>query len=203
MAQPVLVAHFERRSELAPIVRAALEVDIVYVSLPEKPAGGRHTLQLWVGPELVCSVSAEMVGSGRPGGEYPLRVRPLEEAQRIELEALAARPAEVRSSGSIPVARPRRVSVRQEEPAASPSGPNDDPDVRPRRSSVRRASQEMEAARASRTPSVRSEATSEDRTLASRAAPPNPPAPAGSPCGRGNHGVWAGVLPKPRRAQRN
>jgi tRNA A-37 threonylcarbamoyl transferase component Bud32 len=151
VAPPVLVARFERRSELAPIVRAALDVDIVYVALPSPPAAGRHTLQLWVGAELVCAVVAEMVGSGR-AGEYPLRMRLLEEAQRAELETMAARPTETRASASIPAARPRRTSVRQEEPAAPPSGPSDDPDVRPRRTSA----------------SPRSEATTEDRTLASR-----------------------------------
>jgi len=116
----VLVARFVGRSELAPIVRAAIDVDIVYVALPESPPTGRSRLQLFVGDELVASVSAELVGSGR-GGEYPLRVCLLDPAHAVELEPLAARsspPAgiEVRhGSGAMPAVgpRPSRRSVRE------------------------------------------------------------------------------------------
>ena len=55
----VLVARFERRSALAPIVRAALDVDVVYVALPEAPPAGRNVLQLYVADELVAAVSAD------------------------------------------------------------------------------------------------------------------------------------------------
>jgi serine/threonine-protein kinase len=86
----VLVARFERRSEVAPVVRAALDVDIVYVALPAPPPAGRQTLQLFVGDELVAAVSAELVGSGR-GGEYPLRMRLIDPAHAPELAQLAER----------------------------------------------------------------------------------------------------------------
>jgi hypothetical protein len=90
MASPVLVARYASRNELAPIVRAALEEDIVYIALPSQPPAGRHVLQLWVGPGLMGAVSAELVGSGR-GGEYPLRLRPIDRTHVPELEALLNR----------------------------------------------------------------------------------------------------------------
>jgi serine/threonine protein kinase len=83
----VLVARFVGRSGVVPIVRAALDVDIVYVALPEPPPAGRSTLQLFVGDELVGAVSAEVVGSGRDG-EYPLRVRLLDQTHAVELGRL-------------------------------------------------------------------------------------------------------------------
>jgi serine/threonine-protein kinase len=70
-----------------PVLRAALDDDIVYVPLPEAPAPGRQVLQLYVGDELVAAVIAEIVGSGRDC-EYPLRVRLLDPAHRTELERL-------------------------------------------------------------------------------------------------------------------
>ena len=77
MAAPVLVARYATKNDLAPIVRAALDEDIVYIALATPPPAGRNTLQLWVGPGLMAAVTAELVGSGR-GGEYPLRLRPLD-----------------------------------------------------------------------------------------------------------------------------
>jgi tRNA A-37 threonylcarbamoyl transferase component Bud32 len=111
----VLVARFQGRSEIAPIVRAAIDVDIVYVALPESPPGGRHTLQLFVGDELVASVSAELVGSGR-SGEYPLRVRLLDPAHARELEPLARRSNPPASADGVPSVgpRPSRKSIREE-----------------------------------------------------------------------------------------
>lgn len=84
---PVLVTQFVRRSEASPVLRAALGVDIVYVPLAAPPDCGRCTLQLWVGNELLISLAAELVGSGR-NGSYPLRVRPLDPAHVPALEAL-------------------------------------------------------------------------------------------------------------------
>ncbi len=83
--------RFEGRSGLSPIVRAALDVDIVYVPLSQPPPGGRNTLQLFVGDELVAAVSAELVGSGRDGA-YPLRLRLLDQAHAMALAALLDRP---------------------------------------------------------------------------------------------------------------
>jgi tRNA A-37 threonylcarbamoyl transferase component Bud32 len=83
----VLVARFVGRSGVAPIVRAALDVDIVYVALAEPPPAGRNTLQLFVGDTLVGALSAELVGSGRDG-EYPLRLRLLDPAHAVELGRL-------------------------------------------------------------------------------------------------------------------
>jgi serine/threonine protein kinase len=86
-----LIARFEeaRRAQIAPIVRAALNGEIVHVPLAEPPPGGRSVLQLFVGTELVAAVGAELVGSGRDG-EYPLRLRLLDEAHAPELQRLVA-----------------------------------------------------------------------------------------------------------------
>jgi len=89
LVSSALVARLERPADVVPIVRAALDVDVVYVALREPPAPGRHTLQLWVAESLVAALLAEVVGSGRDG-EYPLRLRPLDPAHVAELEALAA-----------------------------------------------------------------------------------------------------------------
>jgi serine/threonine-protein kinase len=99
----VLVVRFENRPEIGPIVRAAIDVDIVYVALPVAPPSGRSTLHLYVGDELVAALSAEPVGSGRDGA-YPLRVRLIDPAHADELEHYA------RGSSSNPpaVARPSR-----------------------------------------------------------------------------------------------
>jgi tRNA A-37 threonylcarbamoyl transferase component Bud32 len=123
VSEPVLAARFERRSDISAIARAALEVDIVYVALPEAPSPGRHVLQLFVGDELVASVSAELVGSGRDG-EFPLRIRLLDPGHRGAVEALAQ--SAPRAQPSMPVSgpRPRRVSVRLDSnppPAPEPS----------------------------------------------------------------------------------
>jgi tRNA A-37 threonylcarbamoyl transferase component Bud32 len=103
----VLVARFEVRSAVAPIVRAALEIDIVYVPLAQAPPSGRQVLQLFVGDELVAAVVAELVGSGRDGA-YPLRVRLLDPAHRPELERLSGGPS-LPPPG--PVARSREPKV--------------------------------------------------------------------------------------------
>jgi tRNA A-37 threonylcarbamoyl transferase component Bud32 len=113
-SDPVLSARFERRSDLVAIARAALDVDIVYVALASAPGAGRHTLQLFVGDDLVTRVSAELVGSGRDG-EYPLRMRVLDGEARAELEALAERAIKPSTAGPLP----RRTSLavpREPEP---------------------------------------------------------------------------------------
>jgi hypothetical protein len=85
----VLLARFDVASQVAPVVRAALNGDIIYVALAESPPAGRNVLQLFVGGVLTGAVSAELVGSGREG-EYPLRLRLLDEAHASELQRLAA-----------------------------------------------------------------------------------------------------------------
>jgi len=142
----VLVARFARRSEVAPIVRAALDVDIVYVSLAQPPPAGRNTLQLFVGDELVGAVAAELVGSGRDGA-YPLRVSLLDPAHAAELTQLADRTSHApMSTSSAPSSR-----------ASMPTGP------RPRRSN-----REMGAVKA---PSNAPDSfAAEDSTLTSRVA---------------------------------
>ena len=94
------------------MVRAAIDVDIVYVALPAPPPPGRHTLRLFVGEDLVASLEAELVGSGRDG-EYPLRVRLQDPALAGELERFAQV-----SSGAPPVARPSRNPPQPPEPDA-------------------------------------------------------------------------------------
>jgi tRNA A-37 threonylcarbamoyl transferase component Bud32 len=84
----VLFARFEKRLEVAPIARAAIDGEIVYVALAQAPGAGRHELTLYAGDEVVGVVSAELVGSGRDG-HYPLRMRLLDEAHAVELERLA------------------------------------------------------------------------------------------------------------------
>ena len=120
----VLVARFESGQEIGPIARAALDVDIVYVALVESPPSGRHTLQLYVGDDLVASLSAEPVGSGR-AGEYPLRMGLLDPSHAAALERLATRrslpPAGTagRPGGSTAPAagpRPSRKSIREASP---------------------------------------------------------------------------------------
>ena len=152
----VLVARFEKRSGLAPVLRAALAVDTVYVALAEAPPAGRNTLQLFLGDELVAAVVAELVGSGRDG-EYPLRVRLLDPGHAVELRRLlasgAAPPAAGPPSGSMPAAgpRPSRKSIREPAPDA------------------RDLEEDTLASRA------------EDRTLASRAPLRAPSSPAPKP----------------------
>ncbi len=108
----VLVARFERRSEVTPVVRAALEGDIVYVPLKERPPPGRQTLQLWCGDELVAAVIAELVGSGRgDSGEYPLRLRPLDPSHVPELERLAQRTSLVPAAPSVVPSRPSEATL--------------------------------------------------------------------------------------------
>lgn len=117
----VLVARFEVRSQLARVLRAAIEVDTVYMRLPEVPPPGRHTLQLYLEDQLVGAVVAELVGSGR-AGECPLRVRLLDPAHARQFEAFIGPPAVTAATGSHPnggVApvgpRPSRKSIRQEQ----------------------------------------------------------------------------------------
>lgn len=86
----VIVARYERRSDVAPLVKAALDGDIAYVTLTAPPPAGRQTLQVWCNAELVVALSAELVGSGREGGEYPLRLEPIDPSHLPELAALAA-----------------------------------------------------------------------------------------------------------------
>ncbi len=165
VAPPVLVTRFERRSELTAIVRAALDVDIVYVPLAEAPPYGRHTLELWVGQDLVASVTAELVGSGR-GGEYPLRVRPLVEADVPALELLVDR-----STGHVGGPLPARAAFPPDEAATE-----------------RRAIPATPPPASKSTPSMAAvtEAAIEDSTLASRGVPPArptsmPPPPRNTP----------------------
>ena len=145
----VLVARFDGRSGVAPIVRAALDVGIVYVALPEPPPPGRNTLQLFVGDQLVGSVTAELVGSGRDG-EYPLRVRLLDPAHAVELGRLADRSSAPQAGGP----RPSRKSIREETPSPEPLGP------------THSSFAEEETTLASRSPDA---AEAAERTLASRA----------------------------------
>ena len=117
MASPVLVARYASRNDLAPIVRAALDEDIVYIALEHAPPAGRHVLQLWVGPGLIAAVTAELVGSGR-AGEYPLRLRPIDRSHVPELEALLTR------RSAMPVAPPSKPPAPIErEPSAPPPPP--------------------------------------------------------------------------------
>jgi tRNA A-37 threonylcarbamoyl transferase component Bud32 len=87
LALSVLVSRFARRSDLAAVVRATLEGDIIHVALERAPGSGRQVLQLWLENELVAAVAAEPVGTGR-GGQYPLRVAVLDDAHRPGLAAL-------------------------------------------------------------------------------------------------------------------
>lgn len=100
-------------------MRAALDGEIVHVALSESPAGGRTTMQLFVGDELVGAVAAELVGSGRDGA-YPLRVSLLDPGHASELEKLA--------NGTN--AAPANATVPPPARASMPAGP------RPRRRSV-------------------------------------------------------------------
>jgi tRNA A-37 threonylcarbamoyl transferase component Bud32 len=161
--------RFEKRSELAPVVRAAIDVDIVYVRLPEAPPAGRNTLHLYVGDELVAAIVAELVGSGRDG-EYPLRMRLLDPAHAVELESLAGRSIPPTTAASRPSLsagvgpRPSRKSIREAQLVAEET-PAEQP----------LASSAEDRTLASRT---------EDRTLASRAPAPvaaAAPAPAAQP----------------------
>ena len=86
---PVLIAQFDGPAQIAPVVKAALTGNIIYIALPAPPPPGRNVLQLFLAGELTSAVSAELVGSGRDG-EYPLRLRLLDEAHAPELERLAA-----------------------------------------------------------------------------------------------------------------
>jgi hypothetical protein len=85
----VLIAQFDGRAQIAPVVKAALNGEIIYIALPQAPPAGRNVLQLFIAGELTSAVSAELVGSGREG-EYPLRLRLLDEAHAPELQRLAA-----------------------------------------------------------------------------------------------------------------
>ena len=119
MASVVLVTRLPRRSELGPIVRAALEIDIVYIKLPESPPPGRVTLRVDIGDDTVMTVSGELVGSGRDG-EYPMRLRVLDESQRAELESLVDRkslaPDERRSMAPRPSRSFADIPVNEESP---------------------------------------------------------------------------------------
>jgi serine/threonine-protein kinase len=106
---PAILARFTRRSDAEPVLRAAIEGDIVYVPLAAPPPAGRHTLQLWVGDELLASLTAEAVGSGR-SGEYPLRVRPQKPEHLAELERLVE-PRASDPGGAVPRPRPSRASI--------------------------------------------------------------------------------------------
>ena len=125
----VVVVKFETRAEIGPIVRAALDQEIVYLALPEAPPGGCHTLQLFVRDQLVASLAAELVGSGR-GGEYPLRVRLLDGADASSLAPLAARRSQ--PAAARPSRAPFRVaddektleSALREEPTLSSRAPS-------------------------------------------------------------------------------
>jgi tRNA A-37 threonylcarbamoyl transferase component Bud32 len=142
----VLIARFDVSSQIAPLVKAALSGEIVYVALAEPPPGGRNVLQLFIGGELTSALGAELVGSGRDG-EYPLRLRLLDEAHATELQRLAAaepptaRPVfydEDKTLQSLGAAHADRTlpsgRLGIEEPAppaaipgpASPSGPPDE-----------------------------------------------------------------------------
>jgi tRNA A-37 threonylcarbamoyl transferase component Bud32 len=87
LALSVLVGRFARRSDLAAVVRATLDGDIIHVALDRSPGAGRQVLQLWVENELIAAVAAEPVGTGR-GGQYPLRLGVLDDAHRPGLTAL-------------------------------------------------------------------------------------------------------------------
>jgi tRNA A-37 threonylcarbamoyl transferase component Bud32 len=120
----VLVARFVGRSGVAPVVRAALDVDIVYIALPEPPPAGRNTLQLFVGEEMVAAVSAELVGSGRDG-EYPLRVRLLDPAHAGELARLVEPRPSLAAEGLRPSRRPAPDAPPPAEPPPSGLGDED------------------------------------------------------------------------------
>lgn len=132
-------------------MRAALDGDIVHVALDEAPAGGRRTLQLFVGDELVAAIVAELVGSGRDGA-YPLRVSLLDPGHAAELEKLANRTSNAPAKTSAPP--PARASI--------PAGP------RP----SRRSSDVLGAAKV---PSMAPDSfEAEDSTLTSRVAEEHP-----------------------------
>jgi len=125
----VLLVRFDRRSDLAPIVRAALEGEVVYLALPSPPPPGRHTLQLEVDGVVVASLGAELVGSARNGTEYPLRVRPLDPAHLPELDAIGARAdasaskdAPLSASGPKPSRRPYHVDDEKTLTSETPRG---------------------------------------------------------------------------------
>ena len=119
MVSVVVVTRLARRSDLGPIVRAALEIDIVYVPLPESPPGGRCTLRVDIGDQTAMTVAAELVGSGRDG-EYPMRLRLLDESQRSELEAMVDRkslaPEERRSMAPRPSRSFADIAVSEDSP---------------------------------------------------------------------------------------
>lgn len=94
-------------------MRAALDGEIVYVTLPERPGAGRQTLQLWCGEELVVALTAELVGSGREGGEYPLRLKPIDPSHLPELESIAARTSV--PPAAVPGPAPRRRRDQEED----------------------------------------------------------------------------------------
>jgi serine/threonine-protein kinase len=141
-------------------VRAALDVEIVYVALPQPPPAGRNTLQLYVGDELVGAVTAELVGSGRDG-EYPLRMRLIDPAHAEAMEVLAGRRSRPQEA---PPARPRRNTAAAAAVSSVPPRPFFDDEQKT-------------------LPSHRGEtlaSSAEDNTLASRELPParkTPPPP--------------------------
>jgi tRNA A-37 threonylcarbamoyl transferase component Bud32 len=162
----VLVARFVVRSGVAPIVRAALDVDIVYVALSEPPPAGRNTLQLFVGDEMVGAVGAELVGSGRDG-EYPLRVRLLDQAHAVELGRLI----DPRTSLAAEGPRPSRKSVR-EAPSPSEPPPSGFGDEEKTLASRAQGSDAPDRTLASRAPHI-----DDERTLTSRRLPTPVPEP--------------------------
>ena len=119
----VLVARFENRAEIGPILRAAIDVDIVYIALPQAPPSGRNTLQVFVGEELVASLGAEPVGSGRDGA-YPLRMRLLDPAHAAELEPYARASSSNPPAAARPSRSPAVPAVDQDEATVETKGGN-------------------------------------------------------------------------------
>jgi hypothetical protein len=169
----VLVARFEQRSEVAPILRAAVDADIVYIALAQAPPAGKNLLELYVGDELVGVVSAELVGSGRDG-EYPLRIR--------EQAPVAA------ASAPAPAPAPRPLFVDEDRTLASRAAPAPSPAPRtPPPPSSNDAPVEAEVVATTvfdpdgvlRAKAVQTGSASEDLTLPrAPGAPATPPAPA-------------------------
>ncbi len=91
-----------------------MDVDIVYIALPQSPPSGRHTLQLFVGEELMASLSAELVGSGRDGA-YPLRMRLLDPAHAAELAPYAPASSSNPPAAARPSRSPAVLAVEHDE----------------------------------------------------------------------------------------
>lgn len=120
---PVVIVRFENRSEVLPLVRAALEIAVAHVALSEVPPPGPNTLKVYVGDELAASLSAELVGPERDG-EYPLRLRPLDAWQAGALIEHVDEPSD--SSGTLDAVGEAPSAPPSSESAvgtAPPSGP--------------------------------------------------------------------------------